>query len=90
MQVNSDTTSKDTKISSGSRVCSRILSAKTLMFLTEYLLFWRGEVTATRCLKSSYVEEPIELVMGLSGTSGLWIFGKPQKDASVQSVLRKR
>ena len=74
MQVNSDTTSKDTKISSGSRVCSRILLAKTLLFLTEYLLLWRGEVIATRCLESSYVEEPVVLVMGLSGTSGLWIF----------------
>ena len=76
MQVNSDTTSKDTKISSGSRVCSCILLAKTALLLTEYLLFWRGEMIAMRCLESSYVEEPIELVLGLSRTSGLWIFGK--------------
>ena len=32
---------------------------------------------ATRCLESSHVEEQIELVMGLSGTSCLWMFGKP-------------
>ena len=46
MQVNSDMTSKDKKISQGSRFCSRrgILSAKALLFLTEYLLFWRGEI----------------------------------------------
>ena len=31
---------------------------------------------AKRCLESSCVKEPIELVMGLSGTSGLWIFSK--------------
>ena len=56
MQVNSDTTSKDTKISPGSRVCSSILSAKTLLFLTEYLLFWMDDRQAM-----FYVEEPIEL-----------------------------
>ena len=39
MQVNSDTTSKDTRISSGSTDKVRIFSTKDALFLTVYLLF---------------------------------------------------
>ena len=39
MQVNSDTTSKDTRISSGSIDKVRIFLTKDALFLTVYLLF---------------------------------------------------
>ena len=39
MQVNSETTSKDTRISSGSTDKVRIFSTKDALFLTVYLLF---------------------------------------------------
>ena len=77
MQVNSDTTSKDTRISSGSTDIVRIFSTKDALFFILYLLFWSGDKMLARYLDNSYVGDPMALVIGLSGMFSLWILGRP-------------
>ena len=50
MQVNSDTMSKDTRISSGSTDIVRIFSTKDALFFTVYLSFWSGDKMLARYL----------------------------------------
>ena len=37
----------------------------------------KGGIIPTRCLDSRYVGDEIKNTIGLSGISGLWIFGNP-------------
>ena len=50
MQVNSDTTSKDTRISSESTDIVWIFLTKDALFFTVYLLFWSDDKMLARYL----------------------------------------
>ena len=79
IDVNSETTLKETMISSSVIVWSLIFSANAVLFFTEYFSSSRGDKTETKYFDSLYVGELTQLVIGRRGTLTLWIFGRPQK-----------
>ena len=71
-EVNNDTTSKDTKVSSFSKTCDLMNSTNALEFLTRELVRpTNGANNRARNLDSSYVGEDLKDTMGHKGTSGL-------------------
>ena len=71
-QVNSETTSKDTKVSSFAIICDLMNSTNALEFLTwELVRPSNGASNRARNLESSYVGEDTKDTMGCRGTSSL-------------------
>ena len=66
IQVNHGTTSKYSRISSGSTDKVSIFSRKNALFLTMYLLFWRGD----KSLDNVYVGDAMTLIL-------VWLGGSP-------------
>ena len=75
--MNRDTTSNDTIILSSAICRCLICWEKTKLFLTVYFSVIRGDNIWTRCFERLYVGKLIQLVMGRSGTVGLWTLGRP-------------
>ena len=88
MQVNNDTTSKDTRISSLGMVCDLINSTKAQEFLTwEPVKPTTGANRPARNLESSYVGEDTSETMGRSGTPGLCTLGSPYSSGTLPAEL---
>ena len=88
--VNSDTTSNGTKISVSARRCDVMKWAKCWEFLTWYMdRLTTGFSRDARNFDSPYVGDDRNETMGLSGTSGLWIFGSSYRRGTLPAELRK-
>ena len=88
--VNSDTTSNDTLIFVSARRCDVMNWAKCWEFLTWYMdRPTTGFSRDARNFDSPYVGDDRNETMGLSGTSGLWIFGSPFRRGTLPTELRK-
>ena len=88
MQVNNDTTSKDTKISSLGMVCDLMNSTEAREFLTwELVKPTTGASTPARNLESSYVGEDSNETMGRSRTPGLCTLVSPYSSGNLPAEL---
>ena len=77
-QVNSETRSNDTKVSSFAILCDLMNSTNALEFLTwELVRPTNGASNCARNLESSCVGEDTKDTMGRRGTPGLLTFGSP-------------
>ena len=75
--VKRDTTSKETRTSFFSIVCLLMNWANSRELRTWCsVLPTNGDKILTRCLDNEYVGEDVKETIGLSGMSGLWIFGR--------------
>ena len=74
IEINRDTTSKDTIVSSGSFLSSFMCWRNVTEWVDVFTSGWR---MLARCFESSYVGDPRSETIGRSGVFGLWIFGNP-------------
>ena len=76
--VNSDSTSKDTMISLSRIVALLTVDMKWAELITVYSDFpVKGNKMLAKSADKSYAKVFTHDTIGLSGTSALWIFGKP-------------
>lgn len=77
-RVKRETTSKEAKISPSARVWVEMNSAKSLEFFTcDSDMPTTGASRSARNLERLYVGDVMKETIGLRGTSGLWILGRP-------------